>query len=149
VKPNVRCRTEHSVGCAYCELVPNAIEVVARALVARAKSARPLVVSRGSIMNRSILMIALIAALGLSACDRQPTVIAVPAPAAEPGPPGPQGAPGATGQAGEAGQTGYTGATGDTGQTGYTGATGDTGKTGAPGGTTTVIVEPAQPPRSN
>jgi hypothetical protein len=144
--------------------VPNAIEVVARALVARAKSARPLVVSRGSIMNRSILMIALIAALGLSACDRQPTVIAVPAPAAEPGPPGPQGAPGATGQAGEAGQTGYTGATGDTGQTGYTGATGatgdtgytgatgetgDTGKTGAPGGATTVIVEPAPPPQGN
>jgi len=94
-------------------------------------------------MNRSLLLIALVAALGLGACDRQPTVVNVPAPAAEPGPPGPQGAPGATGQ------TGYTGATGDTGQTGYTGATGETGETGAPGGATTVIVEPAPPPSSN
>jgi hypothetical protein len=85
-------------------------------------------------MNRSLLMIALVAALGLSACDRQPTVVTVPAPATEPGPPGPQGAPG------ETGQTGYTGATGDTGET---------GKTGAPGGATTVIVEPAPPPQGN
>jgi len=94
-------------------------------------------------MNRSILMIALVAALGLTACDRQPTVVTVPPPAVEPGPPGPQGAPGATGT---------TGQTGDTGQTGYTGATGDTGetgKTGAPGGATTVIVEPAPPPQGN
>jgi len=37
-------------------------------------------------MNRSILMFAMVAALGLSACERQPTVVTVPAPAAEPGP---------------------------------------------------------------
>ena len=41
-------------------------------------------------MNRSILMLALVAALGLSACERQPTVVTVPAPVAEPGPAGPQ-----------------------------------------------------------
>jgi hypothetical protein len=37
-------------------------------------------------MNRSILMLALVAALGLSACERQPTVVTVPAAPAEPGP---------------------------------------------------------------
>ena len=82
-------------------------------------------------MNRSILMLALVAALGLSACERQPTVVTVPAPAAEPGPAGPQGEPGVQGE------PGYTGQTGDTGQTGETG-------TG-----TTVIVEPAPEPKAN
>jgi hypothetical protein len=48
-------------------------------------------------MNRSILILALVAALGLSACERQPTVAALPAPAAEPGPAGPQGETGQTG----------------------------------------------------
>jgi hypothetical protein len=117
-----------------------------RARDACANSVQPFSASRGLAMNRSILMIALVTALGLSACDREPTVVTVPVPAVEPGPPGPQGAPGATGTAGQAGETGQTG---DTGQTGYTGDTGDTGKTGAPGGTTTVIVEPAPPPQNN
>jgi len=73
-------------------------------------------------MNRSILVLALVAALGLSACERQPTVVTVPAPAAEPGPAGPQGEPGVQG---------------------------DTGNTGETGPSTTVIVEPAPTPPTN
>jgi hypothetical protein len=73
-------------------------------------------------MNKSILIAALLGALGLVACDR-PTVVNVPAtPVAVPGPAGPQGA------------------TGNTGSDGGTGATGATGKTGDG---TTVIVMPA------
>ncbi len=75
-------------------------------------------------MNRSILMLALVAALGLSACERQPTVVTVPAPVAEPGPAGPQGEPGVQGN------TGYTGQSGAQGDTG----TGETGETGRPDG---------------
>ena len=60
-------------------------------------------------MNRSILMLALVAALGLSACERQPTVVTVPAPVAEPGPAGPQGEPGVQGNTGYTGQTGAQG----------------------------------------
>jgi len=82
-------------------------------------------------MNRSILMLALVAALGLSACQRQPTVVTVPAPVAEPGPAGPQGEPGVQGN------------------TGYTGQTGQTGETGKTGTGTTVIVEPPTAPKTN
>jgi len=64
-------------------------------------------------MNRSILMLTLLATLGLSACDRQPTVVNVPATNVPV--PGPAGA---------------------------TGATGTTGDTGKPGTDTTVIVVP-------
>ena len=79
-------------------------------------------------MNRSILLTALLATLGLAACDR-PAVVAVPVPVAVPGPAGPQGA---------------TGETGNTGNTGYTGATGNTGATGKTGdGTTVIVVAPA------
>jgi hypothetical protein len=85
-------------------------------------------------MNRSILAFAVVAALGLSACERQPTVVTVPATLAEPGPPGPQGEPGVQG---------------NTGYTGQTGATGDTGATGKTGTGTTVIVEPAPAPNTN
>jgi len=68
-------------------------------------------------MNRSILISALLASLGLVACDR-PTVVNVPAaPTAVPGPAGPQGA------------------TGNQGNTGATGRTGD--------GTTLIVVPPA------
>ena len=82
-------------------------------------------------MNRSLLLTALLATLGLAACDR-PTVVAVPVPVAVPGPAGPQGA------------TGETGNTGNTGYTGSTGATGNTGATGKPGdGTTVIVVAPA------
>lgn len=79
-------------------------------------------------MNHSILLTALLATLGLAACDR-PTMVAVPVPVAVPGPAGPQGA---------------TGETGNTGNTGYTGATGSTGATGKTGdGTTVIVVAPA------
>lgn len=81
-------------------------------------------------MNHSILLTALLATLGLAACDR-PAVVAVPVPVAVPGPAGPQGA---------------TGETGNTGNTGYTGSTGSTGATGRPGDGTTVIV--VAPPAS-
>ncbi|MDP1902600.1 MAG: hypothetical protein Q8K96_19450 [Rubrivivax sp.] len=99
-------------------------------------------------MNRSILLMAVLATLGLAACDR-PAVVTVPVPVAVPGPAGPQGATGATGDTGNTGNTGYTGSTGATGSTGYTGstgATGDTGKTGKTGDGTTVIV--VTPPAS-
>ncbi|MDO8252941.1 MAG: hypothetical protein Q7T78_24910 [Rhodoferax sp.] len=70
-------------------------------------------------MNRSILISALLATLGLAACDR-PTVVNAPAtPVAVPGPAGPQGA------------------------TGNQGSTGSQGETGKSGDGTTVIVTPA------
>jgi hypothetical protein len=80
-------------------------------------------------MNRSSMLIAaLLAALGLAACDRPATVIALPAPAAVPGPAGP------------------TGATGDTGNTGSTGSQGATGKAGE--GTTVIVMPAASAPAS-
>lgn len=90
-------------------------------------------------MKHTLLIAALLATLGLAACNREPTVVTVPVPVAVPGPAGPAGETGATGNTG---YTGATGATGDTGSTGYTGATGKTGKTGEG---TTVIVVPAEP----
>ena len=81
-------------------------------------------------MNRSILILALFAAVGLAACDNRPAVVTVPAVAV----PGPAGA---------------TGATGATGSTGNTGSTGDTGATGKAGSGTTVIVTPPAPAASN
>jgi hypothetical protein len=75
-------------------------------------------------MNRSMLMLALLATLSLAACDR-PTVVNVPAtPAAVPGPAGPPGA---------------------TGNTGSKGATGNKGETGKSGEGATVIVTPPAP----
>jgi hypothetical protein len=80
-------------------------------------------------MKRLMLISALLATLGLAACDR-PTVVTVPAtPVAVPGPAGPQGA------------TGNTGATGDTGTTGDTGATGKAGS-----GATIIVTPPASAP---
>jgi len=73
-------------------------------------------------MNRLMILSALLAILGLTACD-QPTVVNVPA-----GPAGPAGAKGATGNQGD------------------TGAQGNKGEAGKPGDSTTVIVTPpAQP----
>jgi len=81
-------------------------------------------------MNRSILILTVLATLGLSACDRQPAVVTVPATNVPvPGP---------------AGATGATGATGNTGSTGQQGSPGYTGDTGQPGtGTTVILVPPA------
>lgn len=60
-------------------------------------------------MNRMILISALLATLGLAACDK-PTVVNVPAtPVAVPGPAGPQGDAGAQGGDGAKGETGKAG----------------------------------------
>lgn len=49
-------------------------------------------------MNHSMLILAVLATLTLTACDRKPTVVTVPAtPVAVPGPAGPQGATGKSG----------------------------------------------------
>ena len=57
-------------------------------------------------MNRSMPMLALLAALSLAACEK-PTVVNVPAtPVAVPGPAGATGATGATGSQGETGKAG-------------------------------------------
>ena len=75
-------------------------------------------------MNKLVLSLAWLGALGLSACDR-PNQINVPvSPVVVPGPAGPPGA------------------TGNTGATGSPGATGSAGETGKPGEGTTVIVKP-------
>ena len=60
-------------------------------------------------MNRSMLIAALVAAVGLAACEK-PTVVNVPAtPMAVPGPAGPSGTPGTPGTPGTQGQTGRPG----------------------------------------
>lgn len=91
-------------------------------------------------MNRSTLILALVATLALAACDR-PNVINVPAtPVAVPGPAGPQGATGSQGATGTQGDVGTQGATGNQGNTGSQGATGKPGE-----GTTVIVVpEPAK-----
>jgi Collagen triple helix repeat (20 copies) len=80
-------------------------------------------------MNRSLIISAIIAAISITACDQQPTVVNVPA-----GPPGPAGAKGAPGVEGVQGSQGETGAQGNTGNKGETG-----------GDSTTVIVTPPAP----
>jgi hypothetical protein len=93
---------------------------------------------KGLPMKYSILIAAMLATLGLTACERTvvtptPAVVTVPVP----GPAGPTGATGSTGSTGATGSSG--GATGATGATGAAGATGATGATGD-----TVIVVPAK-----
>jgi hypothetical protein len=105
---------------------------------------------KGIHMNRSILLLALLATLGLAACDR-PTVVTAPStPVAVPGPAGATGATGATGSQGYDGNTGATGNTGNTGATGTQGYDGNTGATGATGksgdGTTVIVMPPASAP---
>ncbi len=82
-------------------------------------------------MNRLILISAMLATLGLAACDK-PTVVNVPpAPAAAPGPAGPPGA------------TGNQGSKGATGNQGSQGSQGETGKSG--NGDTVIVTPPAAP----
>ena len=92
-------------------------------------------------MRYSILSVALLAALGLSACERPAAVVVAPSPTVV-AVPGPAGATGATGEVkkGDTGATGNTGATGSTGATGDTGADGAKGDRGRTGGDTVVIV---------
>lgn len=89
-------------------------------------------------MSKYLLVSAMLAVLGLTACDR-PTVIVPATPVVVPGPavPGPAGPQGATGSQGVGGNTGNTGATG---------SQGDTGKTGAGGGTAVIVVPAETPP---
>lgn len=98
-------------------------------------------------MSKYLLVSAMLAVLGLTACDR-PTVIVPATPVVVPGPavPGPAGPQGATGSQGVDGNTGSTGNTGNTGNTGATGSQGDTGKTGAGGGTAIIVVPAETPP---
>jgi hypothetical protein len=89
-------------------------------------------ISQGFTMKNSTLVLALVAVLGLGACDK-PTVVNVPAtPAAVPGPAGPPGATGATGSQGSQGAQGDAGSTGNKGEPGKTGD-----------GTTVVVMPPA------
>jgi hypothetical protein len=90
-------------------------------------------------MKNSMLILAVLATLGLSACDR-PAVVAVPVPVAVPGPAGPTGA---TGGQGATGSTGDTGSQGSQGNQGNQGNDGSKGAPGRPGDGTKVIVVPA------
>ncbi len=94
-------------------------------------------------MKRSLVLVPMLALLGLAACDRTPTVVAVPVPSPVAGPAGPAGPTGATGDTGSTGNTGNTGNTGSTGSTGSTGDTGATGERGRTGSGTTVVIVPA------
>lgn len=69
-------------------------------------------------MKYSILLAALMATLGLTACEK--TVVTPPATSSAPAPAGATGATGAMGKTGSAGATGATGSTGETGKTGDT-----------------------------
>lgn len=111
-------------------------------------------------MKYSLLLTALVAVLGLTACEKTTVMPPAAAPVVMvPGPAGPAGATGATGATGstvavpgETGATGATGATGNDGATGYTGSTGATGATGIEGekgatgktGGDTIVVVPQQ-----
>ncbi len=81
-------------------------------------------------MNRLIIISALFAALSLTACDQQPTVVNVPVP-------GPAGPTGATGSEGAQGSQGDTGAKGSSGSKGEVGKSGDS--------TTVIVTPPAEP----
>jgi hypothetical protein len=100
-------------------------------------------------MNNSILISALAAALLLSACDKTPVVVNVPAEKVlVPGPAGPEGKAGDQGVNGGKGDMGNTGVQGNQGVQGDTGQAGETGKTGKSGDSTTVIITPPTEPSS-
>ena len=81
-------------------------------------------------MNHVLLVSAVFATLSLAACDKQPTVVSVPAtPVTVPGPAGP---------------TGATGSQGAQGTQGVDGNKGDPGKTD--NSTAVIVVPPASAP---
>jgi hypothetical protein len=83
-------------------------------------------------MKTALLLLAMLGAAGLTACERNAPVVV---PVAVPGP---------------TGATGATGATGSEGATGATGTEGAKGTTGQPGeGTTVIVVPPAASAPSN
>ena len=98
-------------------------------------------------MNNSILMTTLAAALFLSACDKTPVVVNVPAETVVV--PGPTGPAGKAGEQGVDGNKGDKGNTGNTGVQGNEGIQGDTGETGKSGDTTVIITPPAEPAPAN
>ncbi|ADI29356.1 Collagen triple helix repeat protein [Methylotenera versatilis 301] len=101
-------------------------------------------------MNNSILMTALVAALFLSACDKTPVVVNVPAETVVvPGPAGPAGKAGEQGVDGNKGDKGNMGNTGVQGNEGIQGDTGQAGETGKSGDTTVIITPPAEPAPAN
>jgi hypothetical protein len=102
---------------------------------------------KGFNMSKYLLVSAMLAVLGLTACDR-PTVIVPATPVVVPGPavPGPAGPQGATGSQGAEGNKGNTGSTGAMGNQGNDGTKGDTGKTGTSGGTAIIVVPAETPP---
>ena len=85
---------------------------------------------------KSTLLIAMLAVIGLTACEKttvnppSSTTVVTPTVEKQVAVPGPAGATGATGAAGTAGATGDTGNTGNTGATGNAGAKGEAGKAG-------------------
>lgn len=91
-------------------------------------------------MNRSILFLALLSAVILTACDKPP-VVNVPADIVVV--PGPAGAPGKNGEQGTHGNSGIKGDTGNAGTPGDVGAPGIKGDTGS---TNTIIVTPPADP---
>lgn len=100
-------------------------------------------------MKYSTPLAALVAAIGLVACNLSPPPTAtVVVPTAVPGPPGPtgpagtKGSPGYTGEPGQVGKQGVPGYTGAQGDPGYTGAQGEKGEKGKEGDGTTVVVVP-------
>lgn len=95
-------------------------------------------------MNHTLLIGALLAVAGLTACDR-PVVVTPPGPAVNvPGPAGPTGATGATGNQGNQGYQGSVGTPGATGSQGSDGVKGDPGRTGS--GSTVIVMPPASAP---
>ena len=76
-------------------------------------------------MKCSMVFLAALMALALSACER--ATVVTPAAVVTVPVPGPADPTGATGSTGSTGATGYTGAPGSTGDTGATGSTGDNG----------------------
>ena len=101
-------------------------------------------------MNNSILMTALVAALFLSACDKTPVVVNVPAETVVvPGPAGPAGKTGEQGVDGNKGDKGNTGNTGVQGNEGVQGDAGQVGETGKSGDTTIIITPPAEAAPAN
>lgn len=103
-------------------------------------------------MNNTTLVAALAVALTLTACDKTPVVVNVPAQTiAVPGPAGPAGKAGEQGVDGNKGDKGNTGNVGVQGDEGIQGDTGQAGETGKSGENTTVIITPppAEPVPAN
>ncbi|MDP1523471.1 MAG: hypothetical protein Q8M10_09970, partial [Methylotenera sp.] len=93
----------------------------------------------GSGLRSTNLLSVLLATLFLTACDKTPVVVNVPADTVVvPGPAGPAG------KTGEQGIQGDVGVKGNTGDAGVQGNDGNKGETGSSGDTTVIITPPAE-----